>query len=97
MSSIESIATPVRPTSPERDRVVRVVPELGRQVERDRETRLTEIEQVAEALVRLLGRAEAGVLADRPRPAAVHRLVGPRVNGYSPGCSSSRPATSSAE
>ena len=75
MSSIESMATPVRPTSPSATRVVGVVAELGRQVERDREARLAELEQVAEALVRLLRRAEARVLADRPRPAAVHRRV----------------------
>ena len=52
--------------------VVGVEPELGRQVERDREPRLAPVEQVAVALVRLLGRGEAGVLPDRPRPAAVH-------------------------
>ena len=33
MSSSESIATPVRPTSPARQRVVGIEPELGRQVE----------------------------------------------------------------
>ena len=62
---------------PERDRVVRVVAELRRQVEGDREACLAEVEQVAEPLVRLLRRPEACVLADRPRPAAVHRLVRP--------------------
>ena len=56
-----------------RHRVVGVVAELRRQVERDREPGLPELEQIAEALVRLFRRAEAGVLADRPRPAAVHR------------------------
>ena len=65
------MATPVRPTSPQRQRVVGVEPELGRQVERDREARLAAVEQEAEPLVRLLGRREAGVLAHRPRPAAV--------------------------
>ena len=58
-----------------RSGVVRVVPELRRQVERDREPGLPLLEQVAEALVRLLGRGEAGVLSDRPRPPAVHVLV----------------------
>ena len=58
-----------------RERVVRVVAELRREVERDREARLPALEQVAEARVRLLGRAVARVLADRPRTAAVHRLV----------------------
>ena len=57
------------------ERVVRVVAELRRQVERDGEPGLAALEQVAEARVRLLGRAVARVLADRPRAAAVHRLV----------------------
>src|SRR5439155_2274721 len=60
-----------------RPRVVGVVAELRREVERDGEAGLAALEQVAEAFVRLLGRAEAGVLADRPRPAAVHVPVGP--------------------
>jgi len=38
-------------------------------------------EQVAEALVRLFGRAEARELAHRPEPAAVHRLVDPTREG----------------
>src|SRR5205823_4110072 len=58
-------------------RVVGVVAELRRQVERDREPGLPALEQVAEALVRLLGRGEARVLANRPRPAAIHVSVGP--------------------
>ncbi len=77
MSAIESIATPVRPTSPTRARVVGVVAELRRQVERDRQPRLTVVEQVAVARIRLLGRGEAGVLPDRPRAAAVHVGVRP--------------------
>src|SRR5206468_8836843 len=56
-------------------RVVRVVAELRRQVERDGESGLPAVEQVAEARVRLLRRCEAGVLADRPRPAAIHVAV----------------------
>ena len=40
-------------------RIVGVEPELRRQVERDREPGLPALEQVAEALVRLLGRREA--------------------------------------
>ena len=56
-------------------RVVRVVAELRREVECHREPRLPALEQVAEARVRLLGRGEPRVLADRPRPAAVHVLV----------------------
>ena len=35
MSSIESIATPTRPTSPAGERVIRVVADLRRQVEGD--------------------------------------------------------------
>ena len=58
-------------------RVVRVVAQLRGEVERDREAGLAALEQVAEARVRLLGRAEAGVLTDRPRPAAVHVRVRP--------------------
>ena len=61
----------------ERARVVRVVAELRRQVEGDREPGLAALEQVAVALVRLLRRGEAGVLPDRPRPAAVHVGVRP--------------------
>ena len=59
----------------ERARVVGVVAELRRQVEGDREPGLPALEQVAVARVRLLGRGEARVLADRPRPAAVHVRV----------------------
>ena len=58
-------------------RVVRVVAELRRQIECDRQPHLTALEQVAETLVRLLGRREAGVLPDRPRSTAVHVLVRP--------------------
>ncbi len=61
----------------ERVRIVRVVAELGRQVEGDREPRLAPLEQVAEAPVRLLGGREAGVLADRPGPAPVHVRIRP--------------------
>ena len=75
MSASESIATPGPPHLARSARVVGVEPELRRQVERDREPRLALREQVAVALVRLLGRREARVLADRPRPAAVHVAV----------------------
>ena len=60
---------------PLRHRVVRVVAELRRQIEGDRQAGLAELEEVAKALVRLLRGTEARVLADRPRPAAVHRRV----------------------
>src|SRR4051794_4753841 len=56
-------------------RVVGVVAELRRQVERDREAGLPAVEQVAVTRVRLLRRGEAGVLADRPRAPAVHVAV----------------------
>ena len=75
MSSSESIATPSRPTSPERARMVGVVAHQRRHVERGREAGLAVVEQVAEALVRLLGGAEAGELPHRPELAAVHRRI----------------------
>src|SRR3954468_22182840 len=46
-----------------------------RHVEGGREAGLTVVEQVTEAYIRLLGRAEAGELAHRPEAPAVHRLV----------------------
>ena len=55
--------------------VVGVEPHLGRQVEGGREAGLALGEQELEALVGRLGRAEAGVLADRPVAAAVHRRL----------------------
>ena len=76
MSAIESIATPVRPTSPDRARIVGVVAELRRQVERDREPGLTVLEEIAETPVRLLCGCEPRVLPDRPRTSAVHVRVG---------------------
>ncbi len=75
MSSSESIATPSRPTSPSGLGVIRVVAHQRGHVERGREPRLPVLEQVAEADVRLLGRAEAGELPHRPEPPAVHRRV----------------------
>ena len=59
----------------QRARVVRVVAHQRRHVERRRESRLAVVEQVAEALVRLLRGAEAGELAHRPEPPAIHRRV----------------------
>ena len=75
MSARLEIGTPTRPTSPSASRRVRVVAHLGRQVEGDRQPGLALLEQVAEALVGLLGGREAGVLAHRPEPAAVHRRL----------------------
>ena len=59
----------------ERAVVVGVEPHQGRHVERCREAVLARLEQVAEALVGLLDGAEAGELAHRPEPPAVHRRV----------------------
>ena len=75
MSARLQIGTPTRPTSPAACGRVRVVAHLGRQVEGDRQAGLALVEQVAEAAVGLLGRGEAGVLAHRPEPAAVHRRL----------------------
>ena len=55
--------------------MVGVVAHQRRHVERGREAGLAVVEQVAEALVGLLGRAEAGELAHRPQPPPVHRRV----------------------
>ena len=57
------------------ERVVGVAAELGRQVEGHREAGRAVLDQVAVALVGVLGRGEAGVLAHRPEPVAVHALV----------------------
>ena len=57
------------------ERVVGVASELGRQVEGHRETGRAVLDQVAVALVRVLGAREAGVLAHRPEPVAVHAVV----------------------
>ena len=75
MSSIESMATPTRPTSPRAERMIGVVADLRRQIERDAQAHDALVEQVAVAAVRLGGRAETGVLPHRPRPAAIHRRL----------------------
>ena len=67
------------PDLAERAGVVGVVPHQRRHVERRREAGLAVVEQVAEALVGLLGGAEAGELAHRPQPPAVHRGVHARA------------------
>ena len=54
------------------DGVVGVVADLGRQVEGDGEAGLSLLEQELVAAVGLLSVGEAGVLAHRPEPAAVH-------------------------
>ena len=58
-----------------RQRVVRVVADLRRQVEGDAESGHALGEQVAVAAVRLGGGPESGVLPHRPGPAAVHRRL----------------------
>ena len=77
-------------------RVVRVEPELGRQVECDREAGLATREQVAVAFVRLLRRREACVLTDRPRTPAVHVRVRPSRERNSPGGAGSSDGASAA-
>src|SRR5206468_150982 len=57
------------------ERRVRVEADLRREVERDGEPRLPALEEVAVALVRLLGRLEPRVLAHGPELVAVHRRV----------------------
>ncbi len=71
---------PRAPHLPQTARVVRVKAELGGQVERHRQPRRALRQQVFVALVRLLRRRIAGVLAHRPSLLAVHLPVGtPRV------------------
>ena len=65
------------PDLAERLRMIGVVAHQGRHVEGGRESRLPVLEEVAEADVRLLGRAEAGELPHRPELPPVHRRVDP--------------------
>ncbi len=58
-----------------RDRRVRIVTHLCGQVEGDRETGLSLVEQEAVTLVGLRGRAEARILAHRPQPRAIATRV----------------------
>ena len=57
------------------ERVVGVVAHQRRHVEVGRQSGLALGDQVLEALVRVLGGAEAGDLAHRPQPAPIHRRV----------------------
>jgi hypothetical protein len=75
MSSIVSMATPGAPDLAQAHRVVGVQAELRRQVEGHREARRAVGEQVLVALVGLLGRRVARVLAHRPQALAVHLAV----------------------
>ena len=62
-------------------RVIRVAPHLGGQIEGHRQAGLARGEQALEALVGRLGRAEAGVLAHGPQPAPVHGGLHPAGEG----------------
>ena len=73
------------PDLAQRPGVVGVVSHQRRHVEGRREAGLAMVEQVAEAAVRLLGRAEPRELAHRPELAAVHRLVDPARVGIAAG------------
>ncbi len=65
------------PDLAERALMVRVVAHERRHVEGCREPRLAVLQEVVEALVRLLGGAEARELPHRPEAAAVHRRIHP--------------------
>ena len=69
------MATPTLPTSPCAIGLVGVVAHLRRQVEGDGQAAGAGLDELVVALVALLGGAEAGVLAHRPRPPGVHRRV----------------------
>jgi len=61
----------------EREHVVRVVADLGGEVEGHREAGRPLGQEVAVAPVRLLGRGEAGILPHGPAPLPVHVRVDP--------------------
>ncbi len=67
-----------------RERMVGVQTHLGREVERGRESGLAVLQEVAEAAVRIVGRAHPRVLPHRPETSAVHR-------GVRPACERERP------
>jgi hypothetical protein len=75
MSRSDDTATPHLPNSPAASAGVGVVAVQRRHVERHRQPRLAVVEQVAEALVRLLRGAEAREHAHRPRLPAIARRV----------------------
>ena len=54
------------------ERMIRVVPHLGRQIEGDAEAGHALREEIPVPGVGFRGGAEAGVLAHRPQPAAIH-------------------------
>src|SRR5439155_11441321 len=55
--------------------MIGVVSHLRRQIERDRETSLADLQQMMEPVVSLFGRSEPRVLAHRPQPGAIHRRI----------------------
>ncbi len=73
MSSTVSIATPALPTSPTTRGMIAVIAAVRGEIERDREAFLPGGEIAAIEGVRVLGRGEAGILADRPGAAGIHR------------------------
>ena len=77
MSARVSTATPARPTSPLAEGVVGVAPEQRRHVEGGRQPVAAGPQQLLEAPVGVLRRAEPGELAHRPQAGAVHGGVGP--------------------
>ena len=91
MSSTRVDRDTLAPDLAQRPRMVGVVAHQRRHVERRRQPRLPVIEQVAEALVGLLGRrrspANWRIVHSRPRYIDWYT---PRVNGYSPGSPISR-------
>ena len=85
------------PDLAERASVVGVVAHQRGHVERGREAGLPVVEQVVEALVGLLAGAEAGELAHRPQPPAVHRGVDAARVGVGAGAARSGPRAAGAD
>ena len=72
MSSMESMATPTLPTSPDREWVVGIQANLRGQIEGDGEPGGSVGQQIFVALVGFLGVAHARVLAHGPEASAIH-------------------------
>ena len=75
MSASEQIATPTRPDFARGQRMIGIHAHLRGQIESHGESGDALREQIAVTPVALLGRAETGVLAHGPEPAAVHLRV----------------------
>ena len=68
-------------------RIIRVETHEGRQVEGDAQAGLAVIQQIFEACVRVVRRAEPGELPHSPEPAAIHvGITTAGVRGRAPGC-----------